>query len=152
LALLLHHAEHNAVRAFAQARLDERQDELVPEVAHLGLHRADAGRWSLCVSGASDAARLGAAVDEAHRLRALLAGAGAGKSAGRVLDARARDELPPALQPAPLVLEQQGEAALCKPDAVQSAGRSCEAPGFAAQSAPPDEAYSEPQEPGALMQ
>jgi hypothetical protein len=144
LGLLLHRAEHNADPAFAPARLDERQDVLVPEAGRLGLHRGDVARRCLCVSGAWDGAHRDAVVDAALQLRALLADAGAGKSAAPARDGRALDAFRMALPAVPLVQAQPDAAALCKPDAVPFAGQSCAGPALAELPEVRDEVCSEP--------
>lgn len=137
--------EHTADPAFARAHLDERQDELVPGVARLGLHRGDVDRWNRSASDASDGAHQDAVVDAAHlRLVLLPEGAGAGKSAAQAQDDRVLDAFQMALAPVPLVQEQPDAAAPCKPDAVPSAGQSCVGPAFAEQAEVRDEMCSEP--------
>ena len=137
--LLLHRAEHTADQAFAQAHQDERQDELVPEVARLDLHRGDAARQYLCVWDALDGAHRDAAADVLRQRWALLADADAGKSAVRARGVRVPDAFPRALRAAPLALEEWDAAAPCTPDAAQSVARSCVAPAVGEQPEPRDE-------------
>jgi len=83
--------------------------------------------------------------DEAHQPLQHLAGAGAGRSAvlargGQELDA----SFPMGLQCAqPVRVVLDAVAAPCRPDADPFEERSCAAPVFAAQPAPPDVACSE---------
>ncbi len=122
LGLLLRRAEHSAVPACAQARLDARRDEPVPEAAHLGLHRGGAVLPTPCELDAWVGARPDVAADVARPFRALLADAGAGRS----VDPEPDDRVPDACLPARLAQAEPDAAVVpCKQGVARSAEQSC---------------------------
>ena len=87
---------------------------------HPGLHREDADRWKLYVSGALDAARQAVAADAALQLPTLLADGGAEKSADPAPDDPGRDAFL-AFRSVPSETEQRDAAVLCTPGEGRSA-------------------------------
>jgi hypothetical protein len=110
---------------------DGHPDELVLEADPLGPHQADAHPPEPCAWDAWDGAHPDA-TDEAD-LHPVPSGAGAEKLAVRARDVPAQDAgFPPERRSAPRAQPPDVAAALCTPDAVQSAEQSCAAPEAAA--------------------
>jgi hypothetical protein len=128
--------EHSAGRAAAPEHRDGHPDELVPEADPLGPHQADAHPPVPCAWDAWDGA-LPDATDEADLHPAPL-DAGAEKLAVRVRDVPAQDaRFLPESRSVPRAQPPDVAAALCTPDAAQSAEQSCAAPEAAAVLSPP---------------
>jgi hypothetical protein len=134
LGLLLHRAERSAGQACGRALLDGCRGEQDREAEALGPRRADEPLRALNAWDASGGARRDAAADAAHpHHRRQRPDAGAGKSAGRAQDVLAQDGFLQQSERFVKPAEQAVAAEPCKPDAVQSAARSCVA--LAAQAA-----------------
>ncbi len=89
-------------------------------MAHLVLHRGDAGRWTPCASDASDGARQDAVADAALQLQELLGDADVGKS----VDPELVDRVPGAFlafRPVQSEAEPPDAAELCTPGEARSA-------------------------------
>ena len=103
--------------------------ERVPAVGVLGPHRSGAVLKAQNAWDALGGVLPAATGDGEHLLQVLLGDADAGKSAVRGQDDRALDAWCPERRPELSELEQPGAAVvLCRPDVVQSAERSYEAP------------------------
>jgi hypothetical protein len=151
LGLLLRRAEHSAVPAGAKAHRGGFPDERVRAEEALDQLQADAVRSELSVWDASDGARPGEAADAAHQPRLLPEDGDAGKSADPAPVVLAQDASFPPGRPLALLARAgpDAEAEPYKPDAAQSAERSCAAQASAARQQLAeawDAACSEPRE------
>ena len=123
--LPLRRAERSVGLDDARAHPDGCRDELNPEAEGRDRHQSDEVRWEPSAWDAWDGARPDEEADaERLVLLALLADAGAEKSAGRELGGRVQDELFPELQREQWA-RQDAAAELCTRGADRSAERSC---------------------------
>jgi len=140
LGLLLYRAEHSVGRACARARRGGCRDEPVRAAEVRVLRRADEPLRALNAWDASGGVRQDAAAGAAHPHHRDRLDADVGKLAGREQDVRAQGAFLP--QPERWFVQpeeaQAAAAALCKPDAVQSAAQSCAARAAAEAQAEPD--------------
>ena len=125
--------ECSAGRVCAPAHLDGFRDERGQEAEAPARHRGGAGPRDPSASDASDGAHQDEGADAERRLQALLVDAGAGRSVDRALGVRERAALLRRKLLSGLLEQPDAAAALCTPDEVRFAERSCAAQVLAGQ-------------------